>query len=928
MSGSTIGTVQAEFVADTQNFDASVRGAEERMKQAGAAAEQMGDKVIAAGEKTDRAAKLQEQAAERARRAWQREMRQQDQAIEREQSAARAAELSALKMAILARSEDAVNTAMHGAVPATSAASAAMRTLEGNFSHNIRAAERFMSTTLGLGPLLEKAFPVVGAVALGGALVEMGNRVKEVLDKAREAPRTIEMSFRSMEYASMSANAELQKSNDELQRQIDKIEHHPENNLAKALDEARVEAVRLGQSLDETLGKVKALLKENEVGSFSALVQNQRRIPDEMRDEYLGKLNSLSDLGYEKSVATNRGDLGAAGRYQTQIDNLRKEIIAKADQQIREASQPTIDAGKAFGPEAGIGALFGAVPDKIQTSKMMGDPSAMLNFLHGLRNQEQMELSHEALESTNQKLTGQLDTLNGRKDASEAAKKAEEEAAKAQQRELVQLENHLKEMQAEFNLGAGMAQTYWESVLASHRWGEAATERILSHVAESTQQFNTSITSRILAMKKLQAELGEAPQFRKLEPTDNDTFAMTRLGLERMKNEAQFSTSMAQYGFADSHDQAVDEARRHLELYRAEVRGLGAELKALQQEDAFGAAAGLGEDPQRKVKEASLGNQIDALANNAQIQAMQDHIKELETSWKGMIGSVFDEIARQSQNTVAEIHRVTSQFVSGSNDQIVNGMLGQKMNWSGVFSQAAHGIGKSGLENVEGTGLKMLGFGGGKRDGQQMDRSLYVTITNEAALAKGGTLSGPLLGAGSFGVSGDSTGADLAGGVLSGVGAAPSSTAAALSGGAYRAPAVGRSVGSSMSTSAASVGSRTLMSALNDSDTLGGLFGGHLFGSGSLFGGFRAAGGGVEADTPYIVGERGPELMIPGTRGSIVPNHQLASVGGSTSYTIDARGTDPALTTANVQRAIEQSRVQAVHQAAATMAEHQRRIPQ
>jgi len=51
------------------------------------------------------------------------------------------------------------------------------------------------------------------------------------------------------------------------------------------------------------------------------------------------------------------------------------------------------------------------------------------------------------------------------------------------------------------------------------------------------------------------------------------------------------------------------------------------------------------------------------------------------------------------------------------------------------------------------------------------------------------------------------------------------------------------------------------------------LFGNSIsdFGGGS-FGGFMANGGPVSANTPYIVGERGPELMVPSGNGTIIPN--------------------------------------------------------
>lgn len=42
----------------------------------------------------------------------------------------------------------------------------------------------------------------------------------------------------------------------------------------------------------------------------------------------------------------------------------------------------------------------------------------------------------------------------------------------------------------------------------------------------------------------------------------------------------------------------------------------------------------------------------------------------------------------------------------------------------------------------------------------------------------------------------------------------------------------------------------------------------------------RAAGGPVSQWTPYMVGERGPEMFVPGASGRIVPNHALGGGGG------------------------------------------------
>lgn len=71
----------------------------------------------------------------------------------------------------------------------------------------------------------------------------------------------------------------------------------------------------------------------------------------------------------------------------------------------------------------------------------------------------------------------------------------------------------------------------------------------------------------------------------------------------------------------------------------------------------------------------------------------------------------------------------------------------------------------------------------------------------------------------------------------------------------------------------------------------GGLGGDGFFGSGGgifgkLIGGlFKARGGPVFSNQPYVVGERGPELFMPNASGSIVPNNQLMGTGVQTAGT-------------------------------------------
>jgi hypothetical protein len=77
--------------------------------------------------------------------------------------------------------------------------------------------------------------------------------------------------------------------------------------------------------------------------------------------------------------------------------------------------------------------------------------------------------------------------------------------------------------------------------------------------------------------------------------------------------------------------------------------------------------------------------------------------------------------------------------------------------------------------------------------------------------------------------------------------------------------------------------------------------------------GARAAGGPVSAGKTYLVGEEGPELMVPGSNGTVVPSNKLRAVGsggGSTSNTYSitvnvAPGGDPASTGRALVEAIQ-----------------------
>ena len=75
-----------------------------------------------------------------------------------------------------------------------------------------------------------------------------------------------------------------------------------------------------------------------------------------------------------------------------------------------------------------------------------------------------------------------------------------------------------------------------------------------------------------------------------------------------------------------------------------------------------------------------------------------------------------------------------------------------------------------------------------------------------------------------------------------------------------------------------------LFGAMSGTGTGGGLLGGLFKPPG------RGLGGPVSANSPYMVGERGPELFMPSRGGSIIPNNALGGGGTSVVVNVDASG--------------------------------------
>lgn len=193
----------------------------------------------------------------------------------------------------------------HKGVSEIQATSGALRVLEGGLNNNLRAAERFIAGINGVGPLLQKAFPIVGGIAFAGLLLKLGEEVKKFYDQFRDAPEKVTSAFRTLNASARQTNDEMALTNTRLENQIAKLEGRRQNTLKEALMEARVEADKLADSLNKDFTSLNKLLAEHATSVFQRLlgVSNDTDI-----EHLLGGKSGVGGVGGEVARILEQGN--------------------------------------------------------------------------------------------------------------------------------------------------------------------------------------------------------------------------------------------------------------------------------------------------------------------------------------------------------------------------------------------------------------------------------------------------------------------------------------------------------------------------------------------------------------------------------------------------------------------------------------------
>lgn len=184
-----------------------------------------------------------------------------------------------------------------------------------------------------LGPLLEKAMPLMLGVAFVGMLAELGKKLYDFVQEAERAPEAIRNAWAKLNTAADTTSDSLAVVNDKLEEQIAKLEGAPENHLKTQLDEAKLAADKLATSLQTAAAQMDALLKTNHIGGLSGFFSNQA-VTGTAEGSIRSFNQKIADLSIQKQTAMNRGNTKAAAAIDKQIRDTQNSALSWARKRL------------------------------------------------------------------------------------------------------------------------------------------------------------------------------------------------------------------------------------------------------------------------------------------------------------------------------------------------------------------------------------------------------------------------------------------------------------------------------------------------------------------------------------------------------------------------------------------------------------------
>jgi len=262
----------------------------------------------------------------------------------------------------------------------------------------------FISELPGIGSAMSAAFSTLAIVGVITVIYEAIKKVlefREALKQVEEQPRKIEVAFRSLNSETQKINDELQRENIHLENSIAKLEHKPQNLLAEALNDARINADELAKSLDKDAESLEKVIKENSVGWLGRIVMGRQGTGDieTWATKYQSQINDINYTGSANvhAAATPDAAKDAQKAWNVALDKVRNDALKQISAWITQAQTPQ---------PAGKGTIF-------QQADNPEERATRLAMLKGIATQLSNQSDLAALRTQHQTLTGQHDALGG-----------------------------------------------------------------------------------------------------------------------------------------------------------------------------------------------------------------------------------------------------------------------------------------------------------------------------------------------------------------------------------------------------------------------------------------------------------------------------------------------------------------------------------
>jgi hypothetical protein len=766
-----------------------------------------------------------------------------------------------------------IETLGHGTVSSMQASSAAIRLLEGGMTGNIRAAERFLGMLPGVGAALQAAFPVFGAAAFLGVFAKVGEEIFKASHELNQIRNIAGESFAKLTEGAQKNADSLRVTNDKLEEQIALMEHMPVNTMATALDEARQRADELAISLNNDYEQFKKVIEKSQEGMLSGLFN--KGVDTKLGGDMENQLANIRTLAREQRDALKAGNQDAA-------DDLGKKLRAAQDASLSFADSETAK-------RKGI-ANAGTVRE------------APYATVYGPQDQ-----NFDAINAFKDLVSSQEDTADqqGRNTGDQARLKALGATSKAQKDLYDRMQEGLAEQKAQYGVSIADELAYWSARISALTKGTDQYHTVLmetfklqsdlyKEMQEGKKKYLESAKGDVEGndllgegQQKLITEPAVAQNKRNDESQKQYNEAVAKSAEIQFKTNAAMDESAISIGLAQGKIAALSAATamatihdtEHAAAIREVTEALAAQKSLNDQKVKDGEFTDKDRENANRNADKDAKNQTDEINGQYQVTSQQDAAAIYANTNAGVFTTDFNRMVDAWTNAAQQVVGLFEASMSSINSTLVNVVTSRNRAHQipREFEAMGHSIftdatSKS-LQASEGMIGKMFGFGGGAK-------VAHVHVDN---------WPGDIAGAASSvtGIAGKAAG--WLGGLFSGKSGAPTSTIP--SGGGY------------------DFGSNPLASMAMDALP------------------FFAGGGNFVANRPMLVGDMGPEILVPGNSGSIIPNHQI---GGGTTHniSIDARGsTDPAATEAAIHRAMGQYLPAAVGASVGAVKEQSRRVP-